>query len=151
MAITIIAIGKKHDPWIKDGLAMYERRLRKPFNAEWLLLPHTPILERAVQEESERILSSCRPDDFVILLDESGQMLSSPQLSQKLQEQFNWSQRVVLIIGGAFGVSQSVKDRADLVWSLSGLVFPHQLVRLILIEQIYRAQTIANGEAYHHI
>ena len=130
---------------------MYEHRLRKPFNVEWLLLPHTPILERAVQEESERILSNCRPEDFVILLDEDGQMLSSPQLSQKLQEQFNWSQRVVLIIGGAFGVNQSVKDRADLIWSLSDLVFPHQLVRLLLIEQIYRAQTIANGEAYHHI
>ncbi len=150
MAISIIAIGKKHDAWIQAGLSLYQRRLRQPFNVAWTLLPHTPIAERAIPDESERILAALKPEDFVILLDESGRILTSPQLSQKLQEQFNWSQRVVCIIGGAFGVSQSVKDRADLVWSLSNLVFPHQLVRLILIEQIYRAQTIANGEAYHH-
>ena len=151
MAMTIIAIGKKHEAWIKDGLEEYEQRLRKPFEAEWRLLPHSPIAERAIADESERILESIQPDDYVVLLDEKGKMLSSPELSQALQAQFNWGQRVVFIIGGAFGVSQSVKDRADLVWSLSDLVFPHQLVRLILIEQIYRAQTIANGEAYHHV
>lgn len=151
MAINIIAIGKKHDPWVKEGIANYERRLHKPFDVKWNLLPHTPVAEKAVSSESERILEAIKPDDFVILLDETGQNIDSPQLSQKLQEQFNWSQRVVFVIGGAFGVNQSVKDRADYIWSMSNLVFPHQLVRLILIEQIYRSQTIINGESYHHI
>jgi 23S rRNA (pseudouridine1915-N3)-methyltransferase len=83
------------------------------------------------------------------LLDERGENLTSPELASILTQKMQ-DRNVVFVIGGSFGVSEVVRARADLVWSLSRLVFPHQLVRLILTEQIYRAQTIANGQNYHH-
>jgi 23S rRNA (pseudouridine1915-N3)-methyltransferase len=150
MPITIIAIGKKHDSYINDGLVEFGKRLRKPFEVEWQLLPHNPVMERAVEEESERLLAHCKPDDFVILLDERGKGMTSPQFSYQLQSVLDRSQRIAIVIGGAYGVSQPVFDRANLILSLSPMVFPHQLVRLLLIEQIYRAQSIAFGESYHH-
>jgi len=91
------------------------------------------------------------PGDYVILLDERGKALDSPTLSKVLEEPLNRSQLVVLIIGGAYGVDESIHERANIVWSLSPLVFPHQLVRLMLTEQLYRAQEISVGRPYHHI
>lgn len=135
-----------------DGLEYYQKRLRAPWNIEWVLLANSSLEgSRARQEESERILKHIKPDHFVILLDERGNNLSSPELSALLEEQFTHGQPVVIIIGGAFGVSSELRERADIVWSLSKLVFPHQLVRLVLTEQLYRAQEIAKGSGYHHI
>lgn len=89
--------------------------------------------------------------DFVVLLDETGKELSSPELAQFIEKRcMDSGKRIVFIIGGAYGVEQQVKDRADFIWSLSKLVFPHELVRLILAEQIYRACTIIKNESYHH-
>lgn len=148
--ITIIAIGKKHEPWAKDGLERYQKRLRAPFDVEWALLPHsTKQATEARQNESERILARLKPSDYVVLLDETGTNLSSPALSNLLAQQFSHGS-VTIIIGGAYGVSEELRARADFVWSLSKLVFPHQLVRLILAEQLYRAQSIAAGSPYHH-
>lgn len=104
----------------------------------------------ARQEESERILKIISSDDYVILLDETGQMLSSLDLAEQLESRFIDSKPVVVVIGGAYGVNQALLSRSNLVWSLSKLVFPHQLVRLILAEQLYRAQSIAAGNSYHH-
>ena len=149
--IKIIAVGKKHEPWVTEGIERYEKRLKKPWDAEWVLLPHSSLEgDRAREDESERILMRVKPDDFVILLDERGKMLDSPALSRTIQAQLNVSKPVVCIIGGAYGVNDALSDRADLVWSLSPLVFPHQLVRLILAEQLYRAQEITAGRPYHH-
>ncbi len=106
--------------------------------------------DAAREEESDRILKALKPQDFVVLLDERGSSLTSPQLAAALQKQFDTGKNVVMIIGGAYGVSAELQKRADLVWSLSGLVFPHQLVRLIIAEQIYRAQEISAGRPYHH-
>ena len=86
----------------------------------------------------------------MILLDERGKALGSPGLSTLLGEQLHASRTVVVIIGGAYGVDATVHDRAQFIWSLSPLVFPHQLVRLILTEQIYRAEQISVGGSYHH-
>lgn len=149
--IKIIAIGKKHEPWIIDAIERYHRRLRAPWNVEWELLPHSSLEDlRARQEESERILSRLRPTDFIILLDETGKQLDSPALSVLLDRSFTSSKEVVIIIGGAYGVTQALHDRAAFIWSLSKLVFPHQLVRAITLEQLYRAQEIARGSKYHH-
>lgn len=151
MSIKIISVGKKHESWVLEGIERYQKRLRAPFNVEWVLLPHSSFEgDRARQEESERILSRLGPDDSVVLLDERGKALDSPQLSSLLTENFNQSRNVVLVIGGAYGVDATVHQRANTVWSLSPLVFPHQLVRLILAEQIYRAQQISLGGSYHH-
>jgi 23S rRNA (pseudouridine1915-N3)-methyltransferase len=151
MAIKILAVGKRHESWVSEGIERYEKRLRTPFLTEWVLLPHSSLDgDRARQEESERILSRLNAHDYVVLLDERGKMIDSPRLSGLLTEQLNASQQVVIIIGGAYGVDETIHSRASLVWSLSTLVFPHQLVRLILAEQLYRAQQIENGSAYHH-
>ena len=133
------------------GYRRYEKRLKPPFNIEWVLLPHSSLEGmRARQEESQALLARLKDDDFVILLDETGRQVTSPQLAAQLEQQFVGSRRVVLVIGGAYGVDETLMARADAVWSLSELVFPHQLVRLILAEQLYRAQEIARGGSYHH-
>jgi 23S rRNA (pseudouridine1915-N3)-methyltransferase len=151
MAIKILAVGKKHEAWVEDGIRRYETRLKRPFNVEWVLLPHSAregLMAR--QEESERLLSRLKPDDFVVLLDERGKLLSSPAFSRSMLQPLENSRQIMMIIGGAYGVDDSVHARADIVWSLSPLVFPHQLVRLLLAEQLYRAQEIAAGHPYHH-
>jgi len=151
MPLRIIAVGKKHESWVAEGIERYQKRLKAPFLVEWVLMAHSSLDgDRARQEESERILSSLPAYAFVVLLDERGKVLDSPRFAETLQAQLDRSVEVVLIIGGAYGVDDRLRDRADLVWSLSPLVFPHQLVRLILIEQLYRAQQITVGGRYHH-
>ncbi len=151
MAVRVLAIGKKHESWVSDGIARYEQRLRKPFEVSWLLLPHSAREgEAARAEESERLLAKVDRDAFLVLLDERGHNVDSPALAATLQGAFGASRPVSLVIGGAYGVDDRVRQRADFVWSLSKLVFPHQLVRLIVAEQLYRAQEIAAGRPYHH-
>jgi 23S rRNA (pseudouridine1915-N3)-methyltransferase len=151
MTLQIISIGKKHESWIAEGIERFESRLKKPFNAEWVLLPHSALNDAAArQDESERILSRVDAHAFVVLLDERGDEMGSPEFARLLESRFTLSKPITLIIGGAYGVDDRVHQRADTVWSLSPLVFPHQLVRLILIEQIYRAQQISAGHPYHH-
>ncbi len=149
--MRIIAIGKKHEKWVTSGIELFEKRLKKPFNLSWDILPHSNFAEeKAREEETQRILAKIKPSDFVILLDERGKNISSPELAKMLSNGFVNSQNFVIVIGGAFGVSEELRRRANFVWSLSKLVFPHQIVRLILVEQIYRAQEISSGGKYHH-
>lgn len=151
MPIKILSVGKKHESWVLEGIERYQKRLRAPFSVEWVLLPHSSLEgDRARLEESERILSRLSDDEYVILLDERGKTLDSPRLSHLLAEQLNSSRTVVLVIGGAYGVDDTVHARAQFIWSLSPLVFPHQLVRLLLVEQLYRSQQIQLGGSYHH-
>ncbi|WP_146341262.1 23S rRNA (pseudouridine(1915)-N(3))-methyltransferase RlmH [Nesterenkonia sp. NBAIMH1] len=151
MGITAVAVGKKHEDWVRPGIQRYAQRMRRHHEITWKLLPHSQREgDAAREEESDRILKALKPQDFVVLLDERGSSLTSPQLAAALQKQFDTGKNVVMVIGGAYGVSAELQKRADLVWSLSGLVFPHQLVRLIIAEQIYRAQEISAGRPYHH-
>lgn len=150
MKLQILAIGKKHEDWVEPGVKRYLSRLRPPFAAEFDILPHSSKeYNEARREESDRLISRIKPNDFVILLDERGKNLSSPELSELLIS--DSAQRIVIIIGGAYGVDERITERADVTWSLSRLVFPHQLVRLILTEQLYRAQEIYRGSDYHHL
>lgn len=151
MAVVVRAVGRKHEAWVAEGIARYEKRLRKPFDVTWQLLPHSSREgEIARTEESDRILSRLDRDAFLVLLDERGRNVDSPTLAHRLQGAFDAGRTVTVVIGGAYGVDDRVRDRADFVWSLSQLVFPHQLVRLILSEQLYRAQEIAGNRPYHH-
>lgn len=151
MAVKILAIGKKHEPWVLDGVERYQSRLKKPYDAEWVLLPHSALQDiRAREDESERILTRVADREFMILLDEIGDEVDSPQLAALLDKTFTTGRSVTFVIGGAYGVDDRVHQRADFVWALSPLVFPHQLVRLILSEQLYRAQQITAGHPYHH-
>lgn len=151
MPIKVVAVGKKHESWVAEGVERYQKRLRLPYNLEWVLLPHSSLKgATARQEESQRILSRLKPDDYVVLLDERGKLYDSPGLSTLVSGQLHQSRTVVFIVGGAYGVDDSVHARAQAIWSLSPLVFPHQLVRLLLAEQLYRAQQIELGTEYHH-
>lgn len=151
MPIRILAVGKKHESWVYEGIARYEKRLKKPFLCDWVFLPHSSRDGLAArQDESERLLSRLSDNEYVILLDERGKMIDSPALSRLLLVPLESSTNVTVIIGGAYGVDETIHRRANFVWSLSPLVFPHQLVRLVLVEQLYRAQEIAAGGPYHH-
>ncbi|MDQ0737038.1 23S rRNA (pseudouridine(1915)-N(3))-methyltransferase RlmH [Arthrobacter agilis] len=150
MAIRVLAVGRKHESWVSEGIERYAKRLKKPFDLSWQLINHSAREHDAARrEESERLLARLGTD-YVILLDERGKAIDSPTLSRTLLQPLEASRSVTVIIGGAYGVDPQVHQRADFVWSLSPLVFPHQLVRLILAEQVYRAQEIAGGRSYHH-
>lgn len=151
MPLHIITVGKKHESWVAEGIERYQKRLKAPFSLEWVLLPHSSLEGlSARQEESQRILSRLDAYDYVILLDERGKLIDSPVVSQLLEQRLNSSQKIALIIGGAYGVNDEIRQRVNFTWSFSPLVFPHQLVRLLLVEQIYRAQEISRGGSYHH-
>lgn len=144
--IKVIAVGKKHNAELAQAIASYEKRLRAPFCIDWVILPSSQKDDdRAIHDESERILAKLSTSDHVILLDERGKLLTSPDFEKEILHS-----NLVIIIGGAFGVSDEVRARANSVVALSRMVFPHQLVRLVLVEQVYRAQAIASGHPYHH-
>ncbi len=145
--MKIISVGKKPKAWLDQAIGTYSKRLQGNFRIEWDYVPNSGLKshQQALKQESEQILKRLHPSDFVILLDQNGQNIDSPQLAKLLT-----NNNILLIVGGAYGVDQTVKQRANFTWSLSKLVFPHQIVRLILTEQIYRAQTINQNHPYHH-
>lgn len=151
MPLHIIAVGKKHESWVAEGIQRYQKRLKAPYLLDWVYLPHSSLEgQGARQEESDRLLSRLDAYDYVVLLDERGSVYDSPGLGRLLAEPLHRSAKVAIVIGGAYGVTDAVRQRAQVVWSLSPLVFPHQLVRLIVTEQIYRVQQIEQGGSYHH-
>lgn len=155
MKVAILAIGKKHDPKLQAAIEDYTKRLQYYTPVSWGLVEAkitSSMSENQIKSaESQVLLYQISDTDTVVLLDETGTQLNSPVFAEKLQNYMNQSvKNLVFIIGGAYGVTDEVKNRAAFIWSLSPLVFPHQLVRLILIEQLYRARTIIAGEKYHH-
>jgi len=157
MKIQCWSVGKSHEPYVKDGINDFTQRINKYFKAEWQLIAapkHAASLSEKDLKiaESNAILPLLQKDDYLVLLDERGKQFTSPGLANFLQQRaLESSKRVIFLIGGAFGVDEQIHQRANYVWSLSPLVFPHMLVRLILAEQIYRACTILKNEKYHHI
>lgn len=141
--IRVIAGGKKSKDWVLLGQNEYEKRLKKPFDAHFEYWDEEKIANLAHKWPFEA-------STYVILLDERGKNISSPELSSKLSDCFLEGKNVTIIIGAAFGVPEIVREKADFVWSVSNLVFPHELMRILLAEQIYRAQEIARGSRYHH-
>ncbi|RXK87157.1 23S rRNA (pseudouridine(1915)-N(3))-methyltransferase RlmH [Filimonas effusa] len=156
MKILFYSVGKPHEAYIKAGVDDFTGRIGKYFPAAWHIIPplkNAGVLPEAElkKQEAASILQLLQPDDQLILLDERGKQLSSPELARLIQQKANESsRRLIFLIGGAFGVDEQVTHRANHVWSLSKLVFPHMLVRLILSEQVYRACTILRNEKYHH-
>ncbi|MBP7760732.1 23S rRNA (pseudouridine(1915)-N(3))-methyltransferase RlmH [Candidatus Saccharibacteria bacterium] len=150
--ITIIAIGSKHDSDLRSAIERYETRLRLLGGVRWLLLPSIASDTEAVrQAESTSIRRKLLDNDVIVLLDERGTQLDSKAFADKLSQWRELPGRLVFVIGGAYGVDDELRDRVHFVWSLSPLVFPHQLVRLLLVEQIYRGEMIRSGHPYHHI
>lgn len=143
--ITVLSVGKKHDTMHQDAIATYERKLRPHCQLNWQLIPSSDI-----QTESEQLMARAK-DSFVVLLDEQGQSFSSQDIAVFLEKRQNQADnKVAIIIGGAYGVSEMVKIQADTVISLSTITLPHQLVRVVLLEQLYRGFSILKNTGYHH-
>jgi len=156
MNIEIWSLGKPNDKFIEEGIQYYFQKTRpwNPVELVVLQLPRkalTTDITRTRQLEEELILKKLLPSHYLILLDERGKQLNSIQWSQQFQQCMNQGVKtMVILIGGAFGVTDAVKKAAKQTWSLSSLVFPHQMVRLIVAEQVYRAFSILNNSPYHH-
>lgn len=156
MKIQLFSIGKADDVNVKQGVEDFTQRISRYYSCDWKII--TPpknaasLSEKELKgRESELILGTLKKDDYLIALDERGKMLTSPQLAATIQARANESvKQLIFLIGGAYGLDESILKRANLTWSLSSLTFPHQLVRLILAEQVYRACTITRNEKYHH-
>ncbi len=157
MKIVFISVGKSNENYVDEGIKDFTGRINKYFPISWQLIAapkNAASLSEAVlkKAEGQLILQQIAADDYLVLLDERGQTFNSPGVAQLIQQRANESsKRLVFLIGGAFGVDEPVFKRANTVWSLSKLVFPHMLVRLILSEQIYRACSILRNEKYHHV
>lgn len=156
MKISFWAIGKSHESYVKEGVEDFTKRISKYFPVQWNVIPvpkNAGLLSEVdlKRREADMILDLLKEDDYLIALDERGKELTSEGLSQFIQQRANESRKqLVFLIGGAFGLDEKVLKAAKQKWSLSQLTFPHQLVRLILAEQVYRACTILQNEKYHH-
>lgn len=158
MNITIIAVGKLKEKYLKQGIEEYLKRLG----------PYTKVQIREVaddkapenmsdaemnevkRKEGERIFSCINQDTYVVTLEISGKMMTSEQFAAKLDKLATYGKsKIAFVIGGSVGISEDVQKRSDLALSISRLTFPHQLMRLILLEQIYRGFRIMRGEPYH--
>lgn len=156
MKITLLTVGKTDRDWVRQGMDIYISRLKHYIS---FILTEIPELknvsalstEQIKIKEGELILKNIKPGDDVILLDERGRQYSSLEFAKLLQDKISYiGKDITFVIGGAYGFSQAVYDRADSKMSLSKMTFSHQMVRAIFVEQIYRAFTIMRGEPYHH-
>ncbi|MBE7169809.1 MAG: 23S rRNA (pseudouridine(1915)-N(3))-methyltransferase RlmH [Williamsia sp.] len=156
MKIQIWSVGKSNETYVKTGIEDYSARIRRYYPLEWNIIPVPKnwgnLSEQELpRKEAESILGSLKKDDFLVALDGRGKQITSEELAGLVQSAGNGSvKNLVFLIGGAYGLDKAVLQRANFSWSLSQLVFPHQLVRLILSEQLYRACTIIRNEKYHH-
>lgn len=141
--IRIIAGGKKNAGAFEEIIFEYAKRLRKPYEIKWQFME---------EEKLARYLANWpfAGQEFVVCCDERGKNISSGEYSLCLSRAFAEGKEVVILIGGAYGFDESVREKANFVWSFSHLVFPHQLFRTMVVEQIYRAQEISLNKPYHH-
>lgn len=148
--VRLIAIGQKMPDWVQLGCADYLPRFRHQFRLVLEELPASKKAGEAAQaEHAKRLHDRLKPTDYLILLDERGSQFSTASLAETLTRWELSGRSLVFAIGGADGWDAATRERADCVWSLSPLVFPHPLARLIVIEQLYRADSVRQGHPYH--
>ncbi len=153
MKVRLVLVGRSERGLVTDGVDHYLGRLSRSFAVEQVVLPEAGKGEPAYQQrvESERILAAIKPGERVVVLDERGKAVTSPQFAERLGAWRDQGVRqVAFVIGGAYGMTDAVRERADLVLALSAMTFPHQLVRVLFAEQLYRASAILQGSPYHH-
>lgn len=151
--INVISVGTVKEKYLQEMIQDYKKRISKYAQIDLIELKDesNKINENVVKElEGDRILSSIKDGFYVVLLDLDGVMLDSVSLSKKIDEiSTYYSSKIAFVIGGSFGVSEAVKKRANFKLSFSKLTFPHQLIKGVLLEQIYRSFKILNNETYH--
>lgn len=158
MKITVITVGKIKEKYLKDAIAEYSKRLSKYCKLEIIevldektLDNASEVMEDAIRaKEAERILKYVKEDAFVITLEINGKQLSSEELADKIDKLgVKGTSHIIFIIGGSIGLGQEVLQKSNFSLSFSKMTFPHQLMRVVLLEQIYRSYRIINGEPYH--
>lgn len=158
MKITLITVGKIKEKYLKDAIAEYQKRLGAYCKLEIVEVADekTPdnasevVEEQIRSKEGERILKYIKDDAYVITLEINGKQLSSEELADKIEELgVRGTSHIMFIIGGSIGLGKEVMKRSDFALSFSKMTFPHQLMRVILLEQVYRGYRIINGEPYH--
>lgn len=157
MKITILAVGKLKEKYLVQGMQEFIKRLKPYCSLEILEVSENALpdkfsaaqLQEHLEIEAQKILKLVPERAYMFLLDLHGQQLSSEALAAQIDGLTNNYSQFVFVIGGAFGVGESLRKRADYRWSFSQLTFTHQMIRLLLIEQVYRAFKISKGEKYH--
>ncbi|RLL41772.1 23S rRNA (pseudouridine(1915)-N(3))-methyltransferase RlmH [Oceanobacillus piezotolerans] len=158
MKITIVSVGKLKEKYLKQGIQEYLKRLSAYAKVDIVEVADEKApenmseaeMEEVKRKEGERILSHIGPDTYVITLEINGKMLSSEQLAKKMDELATYGKsKIAFVIGGSLGISDEVMKRSDMALSFSKMTFPHQLMRLVLLEQVYRGFRINRGEPYH--
>lgn len=156
MKIALLQTGKTTVRYVSEGIDEYASRVRKYTIFDVITVPdlkntrNMPFIEQKTRE-GRKIIQSVNPDDYVILLDEKGKEMRTSEFSEFLEKTFMLPRkRILFVIGGPWGFSEEVYERADFRLSLSKMTFPHQMVRLLFLEQLYRAFSIIRGEPYHH-
>jgi len=153
--LTLIFVGRMSDNFIREGCRVYEERIRRYAKLDLVVVPEERVLNKGkkeyiVSQEGQRIREKLRDEVFVVALDENGKFLSSEGFADSLKKWSNSGSREIdFILGGPYGLEESLKREADFCLSLSPMTLPHGLARLLLFEQIYRAFTILRGEPYH--
>ena len=156
MKITLITVGKTTFPFVKEGIEVYLKRIKHYIAFDMVEIPELKNVSSLTKEqikskEGELILKQIKPTDKVILLDEKGRDFSSVEWSKEIEKEMNMgTKNLIFTVGGSYGYSQDVYNRADSKLSLSKMTFSHQIIRLFFVEQLYRAFTIIKGEPYHN-
>lgn len=153
MLIEFIFTGKTSEKWIEEACTHFLNRINRYAKAEIKVVNSSTSQSTTVQKkkEAEKILEKKGPKDFIILLDELGKQFTSDQFAGEVEKFINSGKaKVIFIIGGPFGSDNTLMKRADIVLSFSKMTFTHQMIRPILLEQVYRAFTILKNEKYHH-
>ena len=156
MKLQFWTIGKNNEPYVRDGVEDFTKRISKYYPVQWTIIPlpkNAGMMSEMdlKKKEGEIVLEWLTKDDYLVALDEKGKQFNSESLAAFIMKRSNESvKNLIFLVGGAFGLDETVLKTANYKWSLSELTFPHQLVRLILAEQIYRACTILRNEKYHH-
>ena len=155
MNIKIIAVGKIREKYLKDGIAEFIKRVQPYSSLKVIEIPPENIysdseVDKILDTEAEKIIKNINEDSYVIVMDIKGKKLSSEEFAEKINSiSLNGINQLVFIIGGAEGLSDKIKNRADFLLSMSDMTFVHQMARLLLVEQIYRAFKILKNEPYH--
>ncbi len=158
MKITIVAVGKLKEKYLKQGIQEYLKRLTAYAKVDIIEVADEKAPENMSEaemvevkrKEGDRILGAISPDTYVITLEINGKMLTSEQMAAKMDELATYGKsKIAFVIGGSLGISEAVQKRSDLALSFSKMTFPHQVMRLVLLEQVYRAFRIIRGEPYH--
>lgn len=150
--IRLLTVGQLKTPWIREGCGEYRKRMTPLafFDIEELPASRENRPEKQVREESDRLLKAFGGEDVLVILDETGKEVDTVEFSKFLGEKRDHGLSITFVIGGAYGLDDRVRERADLVLSLSKMTLPHELCRLVFLEALYRALDVLRGGKYHH-